>query len=122
MYSSPLSAEETAEKVKELTDEYKVAKKEFSEKLDTLTISSDTEKYGTLLKEFEQLTAGVNEYGENVSLTADEYERYLEICNLIVGGRNGLSTQEKAVIDRAVALTYSKTFSCWCKSINCRRI
>jgi len=38
-------------------------------------------------------------------------EFLLSLCDLIVGGRKGLTTQEKAVIDRAVTLTYNKTFS-----------
>ena len=38
-------------------------------------------------------------------------EFLLSLCNLIVGGRKGLTTQEKAIIDRAVTLTYSKMFS-----------
>ena len=49
------------------------------------------------------------EYDEDPLKLKSEF--LLSLCNLIVGGRNGLSTQEKAVIDRAVALTYSKTFS-----------
>ena len=48
------------------------------------------------------------EYDEEPLKLKSEF--LLSLCNLIVGGRNGLSTQEKAVIDRAVALTYSKTF------------
>ena len=49
------------------------------------------------------------EYDENPLKLKSEF--LLSLCNLIVGGRKGLSTQEKAVIDRAVALTYSKTFN-----------
>ena len=48
------------------------------------------------------------EYDEEPLKLKSEF--LLSLCNLIDGGRNGLSTQEKAVIDRAVALTYSKTF------------
>lgn len=82
------SAEEKAkdlkEKVDELTDSYKDAKKEFSGNLEILTIT-DTEGYDDLLSEFENLAQGVNNLGENVSLTTDEYSRYKEICEAIVG-------------------------------------
>ena len=102
------SAEETAEKVKEFTDEYKKAKKEFSENLDTLTISSDTKKYDTLLDEFEALSKGVNKFGENISLTTEEYNRYLEICDLIVGVNpslaDGYNNNAEAIGNNAGAL------------------
>jgi len=80
-----LTAEEAAEAAKELTDAYKTAKKEFEDDIELLTISSDSESYETLLDEFKELTMGVNKYGENISLTADEYSRYKEICEAIVG-------------------------------------
>lgn len=53
------------------------------------------------------------EYDEDPLKLKSEF--LLSLCNLIVGGRKGLSTQEKAVIDRAVAITYSKTFSAFGK-------
>ncbi len=73
------------EEVKELTDTYKSAKSTFDDNLETLTVSSDTESYATLLDEFEELTKGVNAYGENISLTSEQYGRYKEICEKIVG-------------------------------------
>ncbi len=69
------------------------------------------------------ISAGSKEYINPMDIT-DEYDEeplklksefLLSLCNLIVGGRKGLSTQEKAVIDRAVSLTYSKTFSAFGK-------
>ena len=79
------TASETKEKVQELTKTYKDAKEELSENIDILTTSGDSDKYDTLLDEFEELTKGVNKFGENLSLTADEYQRYKDICEKIVG-------------------------------------
>ena len=42
-------------------------------------------------------------------------EFILSLCDLVVGGRQGLTSQEKAIIDRAVALTYSKKFNTFLK-------
>lgn len=82
--SAEEKARELREKVDELTDSYKNAKQEFSDNLEIL-ITTDTEGYDDLLSEFEDLAKGVNKYGENISLTSDEYERYKEICEAIVG-------------------------------------
>ena len=71
-------------KVQELTDSYKEAKQEFSGNLEILT-TTDTEGYDNLLREFDQLSGGVNSLGENISLTTDQYNRYKEICEKIVG-------------------------------------
>lgn len=38
-------------------------------------------------------------------------EFILSLCELLVGGRNGLTAAEKTVIDRSVKLTYAKYFS-----------
>ena len=77
--------ENLKEKVKELNDTYKDTKKELSGNITTLTVSSDPGTYKTLLDEFDQLSGGVNALGENISLTTDQYNRYKEICETIVG-------------------------------------
>lgn len=38
-------------------------------------------------------------------------EFILSLCELLIGGRNGLSAAEKTVIDRSVKITYAKYFS-----------
>ena len=73
----------SAEAARELTEEYKNTKKELDDDLDDLAKSSDSDTYETLTDEFKHLTQGVNMYGENISLTTDEYERYKEICEMI---------------------------------------
>lgn len=80
-----VTSEELKEEVTALTEEYENAKKSFSENLTTLTTSSDTSIYATLEDEFTRLTQGIDAYGNNISLTADQYERYKDICEQIVG-------------------------------------
>lgn len=83
------SAEEAAEKAaraaQEATQAYTDAKNEIEQNLRSLTTSSDTNLYETLTEEFDELVKGVNHLGENVSLTAEQYERYKSICEDIVG-------------------------------------
>ena len=77
--------EHIKESVKELQQTYGDAKKTFDDNLKTLTTSSDTKVYATLQDEFAELTRGVDKYGNNISLTSDQYERYKDICEQIVG-------------------------------------
>lgn len=77
--------EKLKEEVADLTKEYKTAKEEFSENLKTLTESSDSTLYKDLQDEFSQLAKGVDKYGNNIGLTADEYNRYKDICEKIIG-------------------------------------
>ena len=77
--------ENIRKEVEELTDAYETAKESFDEKLEVLTTSSDTSVYKDLQTEFAALANGVDKYGNNISLTTDEYERYKEICDKIVG-------------------------------------
>ena len=79
------SAKEIAEEANELTKTYVNTKKTIDESLKELTTSSDTRLYATLEDEFAKLAAGVDKNGNNMSLTADEYERYRDICETIVG-------------------------------------
>lgn len=103
------SASELKEEVEELTTTYEEAKKTFSENLTSLTTSSDTELYATLEDEFKHLTKGVDEYGNNLSLTSDQYERYKEICEQIVGINPdiaaGYESATKAIGNNASALS-----------------
>ena len=78
-------AEHIKEEVTELQKTFEDAKKTFDENLKTLTTSSDTDTYATLTDEFRELTKGVDKYGNNISLTSDQYERYKAICEQIVG-------------------------------------
>lgn len=86
------SAKEIAEEADEITKTYINTKKTIDENLKTLTTSSDTKLYATLEDEFSKLAAGVDENGNNMSLTADEYERYRDICKTIVGVNPALAS------------------------------
>jgi uncharacterized phage infection (PIP) family protein YhgE len=77
--------ENLKKEVEDLTNTYEDAKKSFSDNLEALTTSSDVSVYATLQDEFDELAEGVDQYGNNISLTADEYERYKSICDQIVG-------------------------------------
>ena len=78
-------AEAVAQKADELAETYKTQKANFSKNLNDLTGVESGSDHATLLDEFEELTKGVNKYGENISLTSDEYSRYKDICETIVG-------------------------------------
>ena len=78
-------AELLREEVTELKNTYEDAKKSFDEEIEILTTSSDTDTFATLEDEFSSLARGVDQYGNNISLTTDQYERYKEICEAIVG-------------------------------------
>ena len=79
------TAEEIAEKAEDITTEFQTTKKNIDGTLKTLTTASDTAVYENLEQEFAKLAAGVNRNGQNISLTADEYKRYKEICETIIG-------------------------------------
>lgn len=102
-------AEYLKKEVEELEKTYEDAKKTFSENLTELTTSSDTEIYATLEDEFKRLTRGVDEYGNNISLTSDQYERYKDICEKIVGISpeiaKGYDSATKAIGNNASALS-----------------
>ncbi len=100
--------ERAAEAAKELTDEYKKAKSVFDDNLTSLTTSSDSDIYASLEDEFKVLTKGVNAYGENISLTSDQYERYKaiceQICNINPNLKSGYDSVTSAIGNNASAL------------------
>lgn len=67
-----------------------------------------------LSDEFDKLSRGVDQYGNNISLTADEYTRYKEIVEQIVGisptliekydKENGYIVNKNGLIERSIAL------------------
>lgn len=82
---------ELKQEVQQINSAYKEQKDTIEDNLKQLTTSSDTKKYKSLQAEFNHLAIGVDEQGNNVSLTADEYERYRDICETIVGIQPGLA-------------------------------
>ena len=77
-------AENLKKEVTALESEFKKSQKESNETLKKLTTSSDNTKYETLLDEFKELTKGVDQYGNNISLTTEQYKRYEEIYHNII--------------------------------------
>lgn len=67
--------QESIDKAHELADAYSEAQN---------TYSSNTKTLNSLKSEFDQLSAGVDENGNNVSLTSSQYEKYLSILDQII--------------------------------------
>lgn len=109
LYEAAHAAENLKKEVSNLVTEYNNNYTELKNSLDKLTISSDPKQYENLADEFEILTRGVNEYGDNISLTADQYQRYADICELMVGINpdiaNGYDSATEAINNNAGALT-----------------
>lgn len=103
-------AEHIKEEVKSLQDSYESMKETLDSNLKTLTTSSDTNVYKTLEDEFTELTKGVDQYGNNLSLTAEQYERYKSICEDIVGINpylaSGYDSATAAIGNQADALSH----------------
>jgi hypothetical protein len=78
-------AEHIKSTVEDLKAAFESTKEELDSNLKTLTDSSDVEVYETLKDEFAKLARGVDQYGNNISLTSTQYERYKEICEQIAG-------------------------------------
>lgn len=106
--------QESIDKAQELKDTYKSTSDEISDNIKSLTettsVKSDGTEYKSLQEEFDALCKGVDRYGNNLSLTNEEYSRYKSICKQIVdlnpdlmdgydseieavGNRNGLLQQ-----------------------------
>lgn len=87
-------------------------KKKYSEAQDANVSNISTLK--NLQPEFDELSKGVSQYGDNISLTAGEYERYKEIIRQIVGmspslsegysAENGYITDKNGLLERAIEL------------------
>lgn len=93
-------------KQEEMIERAHEIKEAYSDALDTYHTNITTLE--GLRDEFEKLSEGVNEHGGNVSLTADEYNRYLELIDQIVAISpqviEGYNKEGDAVIDYKKAL------------------
>ncbi len=87
--------EEAIEKAEELRKKYEEFKS---------TNKSNVTTLKGLEKEFKELSKGVSQYGDNVSLTTEQYERYKEIIQQIVGMSpslaEGYSTENGYIVDK----------------------
>lgn len=103
------SAEEIKQEANEISQAYSDAVSEVNSNLESLGITFDSKSISTLENEFATLAAGVDRYGNNISLTSDEYERYREICEQIVGINpsiaNGYDSATEAIGNNAGVLS-----------------
>jgi len=103
---------DAAKRSEELNNQWKNLGNEIKSVNDKiLTLSSDLKevKLDTeLSEEFKELSNGVSQYGENISLTSSEYKRYLELVVQLVGYSDqivvGYNTEGQAIIDKNTAL------------------
>lgn len=70
---------ELAEKVGNVTSEYREQHKE----LEKSKKDYDTSKEDSMIMKYKELSKGIDQYGENLSLTTDEYAEYSNIVNTI---------------------------------------
>lgn len=99
------STEELVESSNELKESFREVKEQAEDNIETLRNLSD---------EFTRLADGVDQYGRNISLSADDYERYKEIIEQIVGispeliegydKENGYLVDKNSLLERAIAL------------------
>ena len=68
--------QETIDKANELQETYQNFTSESKSSIDSLT---------DVKEEFERLSAGVSDYGENISLSTEDYKRYKEIVAEVLG-------------------------------------
>lgn len=97
--------EKAIEKAEELRDKYN----DFKE-----TNASNVKTLNDLKDEFEELSDGVSQYGDNISLTTEQYARYQEIVQQIVGmspslaegydTENGYIANKNGLLERAIEL------------------
>ena len=97
--------EKAIEKAEELRDKYN----DFKE-----THASNVKTLNDLKDEFEELSDGVSQYGDNISLTTEQYARYQEIVQQIVGmspslaegydTENGYIADKNGLLERAIEL------------------
>ena len=97
--------EEAIEKAEELRRKYEEFKS---------TNESNVTTLNGLKKEFEELSKGVSQYGDNISLTTEQYEKYKEIIQQIVGmspslaegysTENGYIADKNGLLERAIEL------------------
>ena len=93
------SAEELAERIEEVTTKYKEQHAELSK----LKGDYDTSNEDSMISRYGELSKGVNEFGENLALTTDEYSEYLSIVEQIASTNpelvTGYNSQGNAILE-----------------------
>lgn len=92
--------EENIQKANDLKSAYKDAAAQIRSSITSISSVKD---------EFEQLSHGVDKFGNNISLSNEEYQRYLEIVNQIVAINpeivEGYDEANNAIIDKNTAIS-----------------
>ena len=100
-YKQKKEVEELAKEVDEVTTNYK----EQSTALKKLKGDYDTSNEDSMISKYGELSRGIDQYGENISLTADEYAEYRDIVNQIAETNpklvSGYNSQGDAVLSCA---------------------
>ena len=100
------SVHQTREELKETAEEIRNTYKSTSEE-----IASDLSMISEVEDEFKKLSNGVSDYGENISLTADEYSRYKEIVSKILATNpalvKGYNSEGEAIANKNTLLQES---------------
>lgn len=95
------SAKELKERIEEVTSSYR----EQHDALTKVKADYDTSNEDSMISKYGKLSKGVNEFGENLSLTADEYSEYQSIVNTIAEQIPslviGYNSQGDAILDCA---------------------
>ena len=99
--------EEKTERINQLAED---VKNTYTENVGS--IDSGISEIQELSEEYEQLSKGVDQYGRNISLTSDEYDRYKEIVETLIKynpelqdgyiAQNGLIVDQKNAIEDTV--------------------
>ena len=80
--STTKSAEELHEEAGQIKEDFESVSEKTTQNLKTLQAKNGQGQ--SLTEEFSELCNGVDEYGNRISLTNEQYERYKEICDTIV--------------------------------------
>ena len=102
------------EKIANATDDAIKKGKELKQTISDNSSSKDTniETLNGLKDEYSSLSKGVNDYGENIGLTSDQFDRYKEIVSKVVemnpelakgySEQNGYLVNQKTLLDDAI--------------------
>lgn len=80
--SATKSTEELHEEAEQIKEDFESTSEKTTQNLKTLQAKNSQGQ--SLTEEFSELCNGVDEYGNRISLTNEQYERYKEICDTIV--------------------------------------
>ena len=100
--------EKAAKEAKEIAEQAAKDLEENRKKIEELTSSKDTFSTPETKEEWQELVHGVDEYGNNLTLTNEQYNKYLEYCKEMASIDDslvdGYNRQGQAIITQANAM------------------